>query len=295
MHEDACMIGSAGTWLVVGLVAAAAISAKAYTLKRLSDAHTSLELGYISSLLATVLLLPAGLHGAAVYGAVPPAMVVAAVVFVGLANTAGIYAFFEALQTTDLSVVSPLRQTLPVFVAVLEPLVLAQAYSPTILAGAVLATIGGYVTLAENTDPMEPLTRLTGRGPVLAVTSAFFLGVGAVAVKYVTSHIPITLFVVPMFAVMTAGFAVVLRREDGLPAVGVLGRREFLILGIVTAAAQVLIFATIALSTASEATIVFRLSVLFNLFLGHRLLGEEHIVYRLAGSALILLGILVVL
>lgn len=283
------------TWLVTGLAAAALISAKAYILKRLSDAHTSLELGFVSSLLATALLVPVGIYGAVQAGAVPEPPVLAAILFVGLVNTAGAYAFFEALQTTDLSVVSPLRQTIPVFVAVLEPLVLPIGYSLAVLAGAALTTVGGYVTLAENTRPLEPLTRLTDRGPLLALTSALFLGSGAIGVKYVTGHVPIALFVTLMFAVMAAGFAAVLRWQGGaLTAVRVV-RRDLLVLGVATALAQVFIFATIALSSAARATILFRLSVLFNIGIGWRLLGEKHLGYRLVGSVLIMLGILAVL
>lgn len=277
-------------WILVGAATALTLSLRSLLQKVLSADHTSLELGFISTVIAAVLVLPLGLHAGADVG-MPALPVLGGILFVGLMNTAGTYAFFRALQVADLSVASPLRQTLPIFVAVLEPAILSQAYRPGVLVGAVLAAAGGYITLAEGRHPLEPLTRLRGTGPMFAVASALLLAMGAIGAKYVVSRIPATLFVSLVFVVMAAAYTILLHHREAILPWHALLRRRYLVLGLLTGLSQLLIFVTIDLSTAAQATIMFRLAVLSNVVLGYYVLKEKHLGYRLAGSVLLLAGV----
>lgn len=277
-------------WILIGVVTAVTLSMRAYLQKRLSPGNTSLELAFISSAVAAVAALPFGLHALA-GGTVPAPPVMAGVLFVAAMNGGGLYLFFRALHVEDLSVASPIRQTMPVFVAVIEPLVLAQAFRPVVLGGAVLAAAGGYLTVAEGRHPLEPLARLQEEGPLFALASAVLLALGAVGVKYVVSHIPALLFVSLLFLVMTLIFGVVLHRTGSVPRWQVVAERRYVLLGLVTLVSQVLIFITIDLSTAAQATILFRVSIPLNLLLGYHFLREGYLGYRLAGGALIIAGV----
>lgn len=277
-------------WILVGVAAAVTLSMRSYLQKRLSPGNTSIELAFISAAVAAVAALPLGLHGLA-SGIVPGPRVMAGVLVVAAMNGGGLYMFFRALHVEDLSVASPLQQTVPVFAAVIEPLVLVQPFRPVVLGGAVLAAAGGYLTVAEGRDPLEPLTRLRDNGPLFALASAVLFALGAVGVKYVVSHIPAFLFVSLLFLTMTLLFGVLLHRRGNVPGWRTLTRRRYVLLGLVTLVSQILIFITIDLSTAAQATILFRISIPINVLLGYHLLREGHIGYRLAGGALIIAGV----
>lgn len=283
----------ASLWLLTGIVTAVFISAVTLMQKHLTERYTSLELSFVSSLLAAVFLLP---FGAVSWGdgvAFTPVLG-AAVLAVGVANTVGVYAFLRALEIGDISVASPLRQTLPVFVAVMEPLILMMPYRLPVLLGAGLASVGAYVTLIEPSKPFKPLKRLQGKGPLLALASAFFLAVGAIAAKFAVDRMAIGVFVVLVFALQTAGYWAVIRLQGRQVRTVTVWTRPLLLLGVLTAVRQVLIFATIRLSTAAEATILFRIAILMDILVGYWLFKEQHIRYRLVGGAFIFAGVLAV-
>lgn len=281
-------------WLIAGGATAVCLGAKTLLQKHLTERYTSLELGLVSSLLATLLLLPLGVMSWRTGVVFTPALG-AAVLFVGVANTLGVYTFYRALSVEDMSVVAPLRHTIPVFVAVLEPLVLVMPYRFPVLLGAGLATMGAYITLIEPEQPFRPLKSLRGEGPLFALGSAFFLGSGAIAAKFVVDQMAIGVFVVLAFAIQTLGFGAVLLQQRRHPRTITLMTRPLLALGVLTAVAQVLIFLTIRLSTAAEATILFRMAIVLNIVLGYWFFKEQHIRYRLAGGAFIFAGVLAVI
>ncbi|MFB6145812.1 MAG: DMT family transporter [Candidatus Nanohaloarchaea archaeon] len=198
--------------------------------------------------------------------------------------------FFTALKLEDLSIASPLRQTIPLFVAFLEPLFLSTVYSLSIISGALLTVAGSYVVMFEGDNYIKPLLKLKEKGAILAVASAFFLASGSISVKFVVNNIPVLLFlsivfwvsaaILGLFTYTTRDIQMLEYRNPGL-----------LYLAIVSAIGQGLIFLTIQLSTASKATILFRLSILFNILIGFNVLNEKNLYYRLLGGILIIAGI----
>lgn len=276
-------------WVVAGFLTAIAQSVKAFLQKKLIENVSGLEISFVTSLYTAIILLPL----AAYYffnGVSTSLPVWLAMGFVGASNGIALLLFFTALKIEDLSVASPLKQTIPVFVAVIEPLALATGYSLSVLSGAFLTAAGSYFVMFEGEDYLKPLKRLGHRGPLLALGSAFFFGIGAIAVKYVVSNVPIGFFLSIVFWFSAATLALGVYLRSGIDMKDYRGG-EFVLLGVATAVSQALIFYTIDLSSASEATILFRLSIVFNVLIGFQLFDEEHLLYRLIGTVLIIAGI----
>lgn len=194
------------------------------------------------------------------------------------------------MKIEDLSIASPLKQTIPLFVALLEPLFLATSYSISILSGAFLTVLGSYFIVFEGNNYTAPLKRMSNKGPLMALGSAFFFGLGAIAVKFVVTNVPVGFFlsIVFWFSAATIGIGVYHRSEIEIKDYT---GREFVYLGLLTAVSQALIFYTIELSSASEATIIFRLSIVFNVLIGFQLFNEKNLFYRLLGTVFIIAGI----
>lgn len=266
------------------------MSARAFLQKVLVEDVSGLELSFVTSLYTAILMLPVMAYY--LYQSVPVSPAVwLSIAFVGASNGVALFLFFRALKIEDLSIASPLKQTIPLFVAILEPLFLATGYAVNVLTGAFLTVAGSYVVMFEGENYLEPLRRLVSPGALMALGSAFFFGIGSIAVKFIVSNIPVGFFLslVFWFGALTLGAAVYSGKGIEMRNYW---RRSFVYLAIVTAATQALIFYTIYLSTASEATILFRLSIVFNVLIGVFMFEEENLLYRMAGAVLIILGIL---
>lgn len=275
-------------WVLAGVVTAVSQSVKAFLQKKLVE-DSGLELSFITSLYTAILLLPvAGFYF--IQGVDVSLAVWGAISFVGISNGIALLMFFTSLETEDLSIASPLQQTIPLFVALMEPLILATGYSLNILSGAFLTVLGSYFVMFDGKDYTRPLKKIGSKGPLLALGSAFFFGLGAIAVKYVVSNVEVGLFLslVFWFSAATTGLGVYFRSNIEMEEYRDM---NFVYLGIATAASQALIFYTIDLSSASEATILFRLSIIFNVLIGFKLFNEEDLVYRMLGTLLVIAGI----
>ncbi len=277
-------------WVAVAL-AGAVVQAGYETLqKRLTADVDTLRLSYVTSILGSALLLPVALWVLATHDVSATPTVVAGVLVAGVTNVLALYAFLTALKQADLSVVSPLRQSTPLLVAVLEPLVLATAFGPSVVAGALAATAGGYVILADD-SLFSPLARITEPGPLLAIGTAGLYAVASVAARFVVVRVPSLLFTFLLYVQMALAFGVLLARRDGGLPIRALGQRRFLALGATTTLRSVLIFAAFALVAAAKATVVLRVSLVLTVLAGGAVFGEEGVGRRLVGAGLVVLGV----
>ena len=277
-------------WVAVAL-AGAVVQAGYETLqKRLTADVDALRLSYVTSILGSLLLFPVALWVLATQEVSATPTVVAGILVAGVTNVLALYAFLTALKQADLSVVSPLRQSTPLLVAVLEPLVLATAFGPGVVVGALAATLGGYVILADD-SLRSPLARVTEPGPLLALGTAGLYAVASVAARFVVVRVPSLLFTFLLYVQMALAFGVLLRRRDGGLPTRVLGERRFLALGATTTLRSVLIFAAFALVAAAKATVVLRVSLVLTVLAGGTLFGEEGVGRRLVGAGLVVVGV----
>lgn len=162
-------------WVLASIATAVSQSLKSYLQKYLVEDVSGLELSFIASLYTAILLLPLAVFYL-FQGVTASYLTWVAMLFVGASNGVALILFFSALKIEDLSIASPLQQTIPLFVALLEPLVLATGYSINVLLGAVLTVAGSYLIMFQGSEFLKPLKRLGHRGPLMALGSAFFFG-----------------------------------------------------------------------------------------------------------------------
>lgn len=277
-------------WVAVAL-AGATVQAGYETLqKRLTADVDTLRLSYVTSILGTALLAPVALWVVRTESVALTPTVLAGVLVAGLTNVLALWAFLTALERADLSVVSPLRQSTPLLVAVLEPLLLVTAFGSSVLVGALAATVGGYVILADE-GLFSPLARLTEPGPLLALGTAGLYAVASIAARFVVVRVPPLFFTFLLYAQMALAFGVLLAwRGQRLPT-RALGQRRFLALGATTTLRSVLIFAAFSLVAAAKATVVLRVSLVLTVLAGGTLFGEAGVERRLVGAGLIVVGV----
>jgi len=107
------------------------------------------------------------------------------ILFSGLGGVLAMLSYNFGLKHTDISVVMPLNRLEPLFVALINAVVLGKALTYTIAAGILLVTLGSYFVLLDNRDHLfEPFYRLkTEKGPQFAVLSALIFALSLYRLK----------------------------------------------------------------------------------------------------------------
>jgi len=279
-----------GAWVAVAALAAVLQAAYEALQNRLTADVDTLRLSYVTSVLGAALLLPVGAWIAYTRPVSVTPLVIAGLAVGVAANILALYAYLTALERADLSVVSPLRQSTPLWVAFVEPAVVGSGVGPSVVAGAAAATVGGYILLADE-GIRSPLTRIRETGPLLALGTAGLYAVASVSARFVVVRIPSLLYTSLLYLGMAVGFAALARRRGSLPGTTGILNREFALLGVTTTARSVLIFAAFSLTTAAEVTVVLRLSLLLTVVSGYVVFDEGDPARRLAGATIIVVGV----
>lgn len=271
-------------WIVVGSLAVLGKTVYQSWQKSLNKEFESLYLAQIAFAVASV-----SFAGVVLYLSpeLPNSTELILSVTAGLLVGSGLWMFNKSMETTDLSIASPLQQTIPVFAAVIEPLVLSNfGINPNVIAAAVLTTIGAYVVNIEKGNILRPLTRLTDRGPALALTTALLFGLASVI-----SHLTTQSLAVPYYLLIetTSAFVLLTAVRGSLPDADIkpLGYGAVYSLNL---GASIL---TLSLVVASKATVFFRLSLVMNVIIGLVVYDEQSLIMRLLGSLIIIAGVIV--
>lgn len=282
-------------WFVVAFSAALLKTAYSVLQKRLTFDYDGLELSYITSALGMAFMTPVGvwyLYAAEMEVTLP---IVAAIVVSGLANIGAIAAFLTALELEDLSIVTPLMQSTPILVAVTEPLVLVAHYETGVLLGAVAAVVSAYALLNDTGSLIAPLSRITDRPALLALTAALLFAATSLANRFVTTQIPPLFYAFTIYSFMAVGFAILRSaRGEHVPTRELL-RGRLVLLGGLTALRTSITYVAFSLAIASRVSIVLQVSVLLNVVAGGVFFAERDLVRKLLGAVCIVVGVVLTL
>jgi drug/metabolite transporter (DMT)-like permease len=220
----------------------------------------------------------------------------------GLVSGVGGWALNAAIHRSDVSLVGPVMTLTPGFVVVIEWIIIGDLPGGLGPLGLALLVTGGYVLSVEReqTSLLAPLIRLlSDPGSVLTLTAAFCFAAAstlgrvgiqmsdplsfAVMVAMINPIVLFTLFSIQDHRFYREAFPTHLRREI----------RPLLLLGLLFALMRIADQIALSLTLASYAMAVKRTAGLFSVLLGHWYYGEGHVAARLVGSAVMLIGLVV--
>lgn len=277
--------------LVLLLVVAGALAHAAWNLVVKRSAASGALFVWASALASAVLLLPV----AVVVGVLdPPALptLLLAVVVSGALHVAYFLALQAGYRVGDVSVVYPLaRGTGPLVTVVVAVLVLGERPGSLALLGAA-AVVAGVVVIGSAGG-------VSGRRDARAgVLWGLLVGVVIAAYTLWDAHAVKALALSPILlqAGTTAAQAVMLapvamRRRAQLRALLRTRWREVLVVGALSPLSYVLILFALQLAPVSVVAPARELSVVFVALAGWLLFRERHAAARLAGSAVVVLGV----
>lgn len=205
---------------------------------------------------------------------------------------------YRAIKIADLSLVGPISAFNPVFTALVSFLILDEMINFEGISGIVLVCGGAYLLqLSKSKNLLGPLISLLGsRGVQLSFLAYLIWAITPLLQKTAIFH---TQPQVPPFASL-AGFLGTNLIFGGLslkfsqPYFGKIKKFISLILaaGIISAFAQAATFIAFSSTNLGLATAVFKTSIFFSVLWGWLFFKEFNIKSRLMGSAVMLLGIM---
>jgi drug/metabolite transporter (DMT)-like permease len=207
------------------------------------------------------------------------------------------YALLSAAYTdSDFSLVYPLaRGTAPAFIALWSVWFLGETLSPGGLAGLIIVVLGLLIVGGSGLfiTPEKPHVKGILQALTIALLISFYSAIDGAAVKQ-TSALPyavLVFFLAPAFA-----SPVVIKRYgwQRLTSVWKTNRNRLILIGLLTVCAYLLVLAAYSMAPISYSGAIREVSVVLGAFAGWRFLNEKLGGWRLFGSTVIFLGILVI-
>jgi drug/metabolite transporter (DMT)-like permease len=284
-------------WLPITLLCAFLVASADAATKKLLTTHTALELTVIRFCWSAVLCLPLLLLQR--FPALPAAFWGWVAVLLPFEILA-MWLYMQAIRSSPLAHTLPYLAFTPIFNVLTAFLILDEAVSPRGFSGILVIAAGAYVlNLNASTRPgwlgvLDPFaSMLKERGPRLMLMVAILYSITSTLGKGALQYAP-PLFFGPLYfcvlAVVTFVWIVLSERSNPVP---LLWRqpRAHLIVGLLTGAMAVTHFIALARVEVAYMIAVKRSSLLFGILYGAWLFREPHLRQHLAGGALMLLGI----
>ncbi|MFB6294452.1 MAG: DMT family transporter [Candidatus Nanohaloarchaea archaeon] len=259
---------------------------------------SSFDFAALFTVLAAVLYLPVAVATGSLTGAAFTTTALAALAASVTANVAAVIAINAAIKQGEVSLVTPLIRTQPVFTAVVGFALLGESLDPVKLGGIGLVTAGGYIVLLDgDTDMLEPVRTLrSDLAPQLALLSGFLLAVAAVSDRFATQTIGSTAYTFFLLTGMASAFLIyiALRSPDRFRSIQASFKRHtaaYLLVGVLSVVAYYSTVKALSLAAASRVIPIHQIQVLVGVVGGFLFFGERGVLRKLVGSTLLIAGV----
>ena len=259
--------------------------------KYLDDDVSPYTTSYISSLYGMIITVPLAVYEIIFYEVELSLVLIPLLAFFGILESLYLLVYLFALKNLNLSIASPVKKSKPIFVGLVEPLVLS-AYIPLSLIGAsALATIGGVMSVFGTDDSVDSYKNdITKTGLFFAGLTLIFSVTMSIISRYGASEISPFVFGAGITITMTVVTRILLHRSDiDDKSIKSTSQRGF-ILGTVGAFRSVFVWTAYSLMVATAVSVVTQSTLLFDVILAHYYLNEDVTTVQKLGIVLIFIG-----
>jgi drug/metabolite transporter (DMT)-like permease len=280
-------------WILLSLVAAAGATGRETLVKSVMRTADEVPVAFVITAGCAALLLPAGLLAG---GRVHAAGFWWALLVSGAINAIAAVMVARAVHVSDLSLVSPLQSTTPLFMIATGAVLLREVPDATGMAGIAVIAAGAWLLnlrhrRAALLDPFRALGRDPGARLFLGVAALYSILAAVDKVGVLASAPVLWAGAVNTFVALALGARLVATGRAGLPlrclAAAPARLAGAAIITSIGLAAQMM---ALPLTLAAYVIAVKRSSVLFSVLAGRMLFGEGAFLRRLAGAAVMLAG-----
>lgn len=199
----------------------------------------------------------------------------------------------KALEAADLSLVSPIKKSYVVGLALIEPLLFTVEYNIYILFSTILVVIGLFITLSDtHKTRLETIGVLKQRGPLLALLAGGISIILSLGSRFGTTEFSPITFGGFIYLSLAIGYVIWIRLEEKQIPIHLLKKQKFLGLGGLAVSQSFFTWTTFSLVSATVASTIFQLTVVTTTIVGGFALKEENSTRRIIGSLIILIGVI---
>lgn len=259
--------------------------------KYLDDDVSPYTTSYISSLYGMIITVPLAVYEIMFYEVELSLLLIPLLIIFGILESIYLLVYLFALKNLNLSIASPVKKSKPIFVGLVEPVILG-AYIPLSLIGAsVLATVGGVMSVFGTDDSIDSYkSDITKTGLFFAGLTLIFSVTMSIISRYGASEISPFVFGAGITVTMTIVTRILLYRSDvDNKAIETTSRKGF-VLGIVGAFRSVFVWVAYSLMVATAVSVVTQSTLFFDVILAHYYLKEEVTNVQKLGIVLIFIG-----
>jgi drug/metabolite transporter (DMT)-like permease len=244
---------------------------------------------------ALILLIVSVVQGIPTPG---PSFMGAVVVTVAI-NLLATHLFFSSLRTTDLSLSIPMLAFTPAFLLITSALILGEEASLAGVAGIGAVVVGAFLITAPGgmaprswTSYLPHLMRARGVQKMLVVAFLFSISVNYDKIIVMESDPTFgpAVVLLSLGLILTLSHAAMARPGPGVGGRSLPPLPVTVVLGVFLAVEAFAVNYAYTLTLASYVIAVKRQSIVFAVLAGGLLLGEENLKRRLAGSAIMVVG-----
>ncbi|MFT4892447.1 MAG: drug/metabolite transporter (DMT)-like permease [Candidatus Nanohaloarchaea archaeon] len=280
--------------VIIALISAVTSTLRESVRKLVSSDLRSIEIGYLGQLYGTIFLSPIAafiyyLNGFNWSIGVITALLISTGVVISTT-----YLYIEAMRIADFSVTESLRQTTPIFVAFLEPLILGITFQPVMIFGALLGALGSYILVADD-GLLEPVENMKNKGGMLSILVAIIFAIWAIVSRFGATNSDPYLFSYFTFVLGLLGFWIWKKKRSISIQKEYYLDKNIILLAVLTSLGAVVTIYAYSYISASEVTIIKQISGILGIFVGGRYFREKELIRKALGAITILAAVLLIL
>ncbi len=289
-------------WFVAAFISAVLFVAAAVISKTIMRNTSPVFFTAATMLLSALFYFPVFLYHSLNYQFAGVQSLIPLITFSLFANLIGWFSYNYAIKNDPVSVVMPLNRLQPVFVVVFSILFLQEAFNFQVGLGAVMASLGGYIVLVKDSrhlmSPFENI--LADRGEQLAILSAAAFATAAIVDRTITTTLKPEIHTFLIIAGLAVIFNTYLYSKNGENHIHNLfnqiktNKKAYLSVGFIQAFAMLAVMVALSLQDASKVVPVLQLQVPLTVIAGGMMFKENNIIIKLLGSAILLIGVILV-
>ncbi len=209
--------------------------------------------------------------------------------------------YLKALKLSPLSLTIPFMALTPVFMILTSRLILGEHILPMGIAGILLVFIGAYILNLKmhNYSLLGPIRSIMEeRGSVYMIIVAFIYSLTAVLGKLAIGYSSPMFIIAVYFPVITILLTpiMIIRFRKGKANLNNLARQKilFISLGVLFSITVLVHFLALNMASAAYMIALKRLSTVFGIVYGWLLFKERHVISRLLGAGVMVLGVILI-
>ena|GEM_PF-5305531 len=285
-------------WIILCLVAAVSLVGAVVINKRLLGTAAEENITSLYFIFITLILTPFVLLLVPVSDFFALSVeIISAVLFIAILNVLSVYVYMKAIKVGDLSTIVPIKNTTPLFVAILAALLISEHVELNVILASVMVVVGA-VALSRNSKPHASQSQQKLKSIIYALSVAVIAAIVFVITKYSVSIVYPLLWIYSTFLVSSLLLLFIMVASGSAGSAMQLTRTKFPQIFAAALLATIATYATVTAISLEKASVVsafLRVELLFGVVAGAFFFKEELTKTKLSGALLILAGLLLVI